>query len=119
MQNFRELSVWQKAHQLTLAVYRATSGFPRAEVFGLTSQIRRACVSIASNLAEGRGRGGDHEFARFCAIARGSATELDYQLLLAKDLAYLNNAEYEVLARYVNEVERMLTGLMQKLKANG
>jgi four helix bundle protein len=86
MQDFRELQVWRKAHRLTLAVYRATAGFPREELYGLTGQIRRSCSSIPANLAEGCGRSGDSDFARFCSIAIGSASELEYHLLLAKDL---------------------------------
>jgi four helix bundle protein len=86
MKDFREPKVWQKAHQLTLAVYRITADFPRHELYGLTSQLRRSSSSITANLAEGCGRNGDAEFARFCAIGMGSASELDYHLLLAKDL---------------------------------
>lgn len=86
MKDFHELKVWQKAHQLTLAVYRITTGFPRAELYGLTSQLRRASSSVPANLAEGCGRNGDAEFARFCSIAMGSASELEYHLLLAREL---------------------------------
>jgi len=83
MKDFRELKVWEKAHQLTLEVYKATTIFPKDELYGLTSQIRRACASIPANIAEGCGRRGDAEFARFLGIAMGSASELDYHLLLA------------------------------------
>ena len=86
MKDFHELKVWQKAHQLTLAVYRMTATFPREELYGLTTQLRRSCSSIPANLAEGCGRNGDAEFARFCCIAMGSASELEYHLLLARDL---------------------------------
>ena len=82
-----ELKVWQKAHQLTLAVYQITAPFPREELYGLTSQLRRAAASIPANLAEGCGRNGDAEFARFCSIALGSVSELDYHLLPARDLS--------------------------------
>jgi four helix bundle protein len=84
MQDFRKLRVWQRAHELTLSLYRATATFPAAERFGLTSQIRRASSSIGANLAEGCGRIGDAEFARFCSIGMGSACELEYHLLLAR-----------------------------------
>jgi four helix bundle protein len=94
MKNFRELKVWQKAHELTLAVYRSTRDFPREEFYGLTSQIRRATASIGANLAEGCGRNGDAEFARYCSIAMGSASELEYHLLLAQDLKLLKPGEY-------------------------
>ena len=118
MKDFRQLQVWQKAHQLTLAVYRVTASFPRAELYGLTTQLRRSSASIAANLAEGCGRNGDAEFARFCSIAMGSASELDYHLLLASDLKLINGKDYTELARQTSQVKRMLTGLLQKLIAD-
>jgi four helix bundle protein len=118
MKDFRELKVWQKAHEWTLALYRVTAAFPREEQYGLTSQIRRACSSIAANLAEGCGRNGDAEFARYCSIAMGSASELEYHLLLAKDLNLIKPADYEDLAPRATELKRMLTALMQRLKAD-
>ena len=118
MNDFRNLQVWQKAHQLTLTVYRLTASFPRAELYGLTTQLRRSSSSIAANLAEGCGRNGDPELARFCSIAMGSASELDYHLLLAKDLKLLNVTDYAELARQTTQVKRMLTGLIQKLTAD-
>jgi four helix bundle protein len=117
MKDFRDLSVWKRAHELTLAVYRATTGFPREERFGLTSQIRRSCTSIPANIAEGCGRSGDPEFSRFLSIAMGSASELDYHLLLANDLELLSNTDHEELAGKLTEVKRMLGGLIGKLKA--
>jgi len=111
------LKVWEKAHQLTLEVYRATASFPREEAYGLTSQIRRASSSIGANLAEGCGRSGDTEFARFCSIARGSASELEYHPLLAKDLQFLPASLHEKLAADAIEIKRMLTALIQKLTA--
>jgi four helix bundle protein len=117
MKDYRELKVWQKAHKLTLAIYRISADFPRAELYGLTSQLRRSCSSISANLAEGCGRNGDAELARFCSIAMGSASELDYHLLLAKDLNLIEPKNYGVLAEHTSEVKRMLTGLYQTLKA--
>lgn len=117
MKDFRELKVWQKAHELTLAVYEATASFPREERYGLTSQLRRASSSIGANLAEGCGRNGDAELARFCSIAMGSASELEYHLLLARDLALLPPEAYNDVAERTTEVKRMLAGLLQKLKA--
>jgi four helix bundle protein len=117
VQDFRELKVWQKAHELTLAVYKVTAAFPRDEMYGLTSQIRRSCSSIAANLAEGCGRNGDAEFARYCSIAMGSASETEYHLLLARDLKMITPVDYEELYRRVSELKRMLTGLTQKLRA--
>jgi four helix bundle protein len=83
LKDFRKLKVWEKSHHLALSVYQATSSFPDHEQYGLTSQMRRAAVSIPANIAEGYGRGGDAEFARFLQIASGSAAELQYQILLA------------------------------------
>ena len=118
MKDFHELNVWQKAHQLTLAVYQITAQFPREELFGLTSQLRRACASIPANLAEGCGRTGDAEFCRFCSIAMGSASEVEYHLLLCKDLGYINPNDHEELSQTTIEVKKMLTALIQKLKAD-
>jgi len=118
VKDFRELKVWQKAHQLTLAVYQLTAGFPREELYGLTTQLRRCCSSIAANLAEGCGRNGDAEFARFCSIAMGSASELEYHLLLARDLKLIKPKDHEELAQHAIELKRMLTALLQKLNAD-
>jgi four helix bundle protein len=117
VKDFRDLKVWQKAHQLTLAVYRITASFPREELYGLTSQLRRSCSSISANLAEGCGRNGDAELARFCSIALGSASELGYRLLLARDLKLINPKDYGELAQRTKEVKRMLGGLLGKLNA--
>ncbi len=116
MRNFRELIVWQKAHNLTLSVYRATVPFPKEELYGLTSQIRRSCESIPANIAEGCGRTGASELGRFLQIAMGSASELEYHLLLARDLHFLNGTDYDCLAGYVTEVKRMLTAFIRQLQ---
>ena len=118
MKDFRELKVWEKGHSLTMAVYGVTAGFPKEELYGLTSQIRRSCVSIPANIAEGCGRSGDAELARFLQIAMGSASELEYHFLLARDLGYLNPAKYEPLSKEATEVKKMLTVFIQTLKAN-
>ena len=115
MKDFRKLKVWEKSHGLAIAVYRATAGFPRGEVFGLTAQMRRACVSIPSNLAEGCGRRSDAELARFATFSLGSASELEYQLLLARGLGYLEEQEAVALAGAVVEVKRMTSGLISRL----
>jgi len=117
MKDFRKLKVWGRAHQLVLAVYHTTASFPRDETYGLTAQIRRAASSIPSNIAEGCGRNGDAELARFCLIARGSASELEYQILLAHDLKLLPSGHYEQLTQEITEIKRMLTVLVQKLTA--
>lgn len=108
--------MWEKGHQLTLAVYRATRKFPREELYGLTSQMRRAAASIPTNLAEGCCRSGDADFARFAQIAMGSAGELKYQCVLARDLGFIENTEGESLIGAVDEVQRMLTSLIQTLR---
>jgi four helix bundle protein len=117
VKDFRQLKVWEKAHQLALALYHVTASFPRDETYGLTGQIRRAASSIPSNLAEGCGREGDAELARFCYIARGSASELEYHLLLARDLKLIQSNDYEQLAQQTTEIKRMLTVFVQKLTA--
>lgn len=106
MQDFRNLDVWARAHQLTLLVYQLTDTFPRSELFGLTSQIRRAASSIATNLAEGCGRT-QPEFGRFVQIALGSACEVEYQLLLARDLKLLSFDSYETADAELGSVKRM------------
>ena len=116
MKNFRDLKVWQKAHSLTLAIYQATIQFPADERFGLTNQIRRASASIGTNLAEGCGYNTDAMTKRFAQIAMGSASEVEYQLLLAHDLKYLATEDNQTLARNIEEVKRMLTGYIQSLK---
>ncbi len=118
MKDFHELKVWQKAHQLTLAVYQITAAFPRTELYGLTSQLRRASASIPANLAEGCGRNGDAELARFCSIAMGSASELEYHLLLARDLKLIASKDHDELSQRAIELKRMLAGLLQKLNAD-
>ena len=116
MQDFRNLKVWQKAHALTLDVYRTTRGFPSDERFGLTSQLRRSCASIPANLAEGCARGGDIDFARFVNVAAGSASETDYHLLLARDLEYFSHNAYQPLFEQVTEVKRMLNSFERTLR---
>ncbi len=116
MQNFRNLKVWAKAHKVTLAAYKATETFPKTEQYGLTAQIRRSAASVCANIAEGCGRGGRIEFARFLQIAFGSASELEYHLILAGDLRFLDPTTYGSLDRAVIEVKRMLASLIGKLK---
>ena len=115
MQDFRDLKVWAKAHQLALDIYGATRSFPCEEPYGLTSQIRRSAVSVPSNIAEACGRGGG-DFGRFLQIAMGSASELEYQLILSRDLDLLGSATFQPLAERTIEVKRMLGSLLAKLK---
>lgn len=116
MRDYRELIVWQKAHRLTLDVYALTKAFPRDEMFGLTSQLRRAATSIPSNIAEGAGRRTNTDFARFLDIAAGSCNEVEYQLLLALDLGYLDEPTYTPLTARLAEIRRILTRLTQKMR---
>lgn len=109
MRDFRNLKVWRKAHDLTLAVYRVTRSFPPEELYGLTSQMRRSSASVPTNIAEGCGREGDAELSRFLSMAGGSASELEYQLFLARDFGFLGAAEYRKLTTEVTEVKRMLS----------
>jgi four helix bundle protein len=95
MKDFRDLQVWHKAHLLTLSSYRVTEAFPKAETYGITIQIRRCAASIAANIAEGCGKRGNSEFRRFLNIASGSASELEYHFLLARDLTFLNELDYQ------------------------
>ena len=118
VKDFRDLKVWEKAHNLTLALYALTRGFPKDELYGLVSQIRRASASIGANIAEGCGRTGDGELSRFLQIAMGSASELEYHLILAGDLNLMSAAGYERLDQQVTEVKRMLSSFILKLKAD-
>jgi len=117
MRNYEDLQVWQKAHILTLAIYKSTQCFPSEERFGLTSQIRRSCSSIGANLAEGCGRRSDAEMARFVQIAMGSGAELSYHLQLARDLDLLSKSSADHLRADLSEVMRMLSALSQKLRS--
>jgi four helix bundle protein len=117
MRNFREIKVWERAHSLTLDVYKVTRAFPKDELYGLTSQTRRAAASVGANIAEGCGKNSKPDFARFLQIALGSASELEYHLLLAHDLGYLPGEVHEQLAVRVTEIKRMLTGFIQHLNA--
>jgi four helix bundle protein len=117
MKDFKKLKVWEKAHRLTLNVYEASSNFPREELYGLTSQIRRSCVSIPTNISEGCGRSSDTDFARFLQIAMGSASEVEYLLLLGRDLRLLLRQDYEELTGEVIEIKRMLTSLIKTLRS--
>jgi four helix bundle protein len=116
MRNYRDLQVWNKAHKLTLELYRVSQRFPREEIYGITSQLRRAAVSIGANLAEGCGRRTSPELARFVRIAMGSASELDYHLLLSKDLGFMNNDDFAHTASELTEVRKMLTSFLSSVE---
>jgi four helix bundle protein len=118
MKNFRDLQVWHKAHSLTLASYRITSTFPKQEMYGLTSQMRRCAASVAANIAEGCGKRGNGEFYRFLNVALGSASELEYHFLLARDLDFVTEESYKHLNHSVIEIKRMLASLVCKVEAD-
>ncbi len=116
MKDFRDLHVWDRAHTLTLNIYTLIAKFPREELYGLTTQIRRCGVSIGANIAEGCGKLGNNEFQRFLQIASGSASELDYELLLAKDLGYLASSECLKVSDELSQIRKMLSALLRKVQ---
>lgn len=116
MQNYKELKVWEKAHELTLLIYDITAKFPKQEIYTLTSQLRRSAYSVPSNIAEGCGKNSANDLANFLNIALGSANETEYFLLLAKDLGYIEREKYQVLNTAINEIKAMLIALVQKVR---
>ena len=119
MQDYSKLHVWSKAHHIALEVHRATKSFPREERFELTSQVRRAAMAVPINIAEGAGRSSRPTFAHFLDIANGSVNELDYQLLLAKDLGYLSEEKHQSLTESLRDLGRMLSGFRRTLIKRG
>jgi len=113
MADFKRLAVWKSSHEMVLQIYRQTAAFPRHELFGLTSQMRRAAVSIPANIAEGRGRDTDRDFARFITMSLGSVSELEYFLILAKDLGYQDSPR---IAADLASIGRRLHGLRSSLQ---
>ena len=116
MQNFKDLKVWRKSHELTLAIYELTRQFPQNEMYALTSQVRRATFSIPSNIAEGCGRNTNADFAHFLNIALGSINELDYFILLSKDLNYVSSDMYINTEKMIGEIRAMLISLINKIR---
>ena len=116
MKDFRTLKVWEKGHHLTLQIYKTTALFPKEELYGLTSQLRRSAASIPTNIAEGCGRSGDAEFGRYLQIAMGSASETEYHLILAFDLGYIDELTFQKVNSDLIEVKQMLAGLIKKLR---
>ena len=119
MKNFRDLQIWIRSHGFTLEIYRLTDGFPKTEIYGLVSQMRRSASSIPTNIAEGCGRNTEKDFARFLDNAMGSASELEYQLILARDLKYMQSDDFEKTASELTEIKRMLNAFIQKLRTSG
>lgn len=116
MKDFRDLRVWEESHKLTLEIYKITADFPKCELYGLTSQIRRCSASIGANIAEGCGKRGNNEFQRYLQIASGSASELDYHLLLSRDLGFLQETQYRNLEESLTKLRKMMTSLLQKIE---
>ena len=116
MQNYKELKVWDKAHQLTLKIYQLTKIFPKEEIYGLTSQVRRSAASMPANIAEGCGKNSQLELAHYLNTSLGSANETEYHLLLAKDLNYFGIEEHDILAEQINEIKAMLISLIAKVR---
>ena len=115
MRNFQELTIWQRSHSLTLKVYSITNTFPKDELFGIISQMRRSSSSIPTNIAEGCGRNSNPEMKRFLIIATGSASELEYQLILSKDLKYLSENLYKELQNELIEIRKMIHSFIKNL----
>ena len=115
MRDFKELKVWHKSHRFVIEVYRHSRSFPADERFGLTAHLRKSATSVPSNIAEGCGREGERELARFLSIAAGSASEADCQLLLARDLGYLQPEVHRLLDDQANEAKRMLNSFIKTL----
>ncbi len=116
MKNFKNLKVWQKGMNIVLKVYKSANGFPKEELYGLTSQIKRSAISIPSNIAEGSGRGTDKEFNRFMDIALGSSFELETQLVIAKTLDFISEEDFKTISMKLDEGQRMISGLQKNLK---
>ena len=118
MQNYKSLKVWQDAHQLNLSIYKRSKAFAKEEVYGLTSQLRRASTSIPNNIAEGCGKNSNLDFANFLQYSLGSTNEVDYLLLLSKDLGYLDLEEYLSLEEQLNKIRAKLINLIQQVRKN-
>ena len=116
MQNYRDLKVWSKAHEFTVKIYEVSKQFPKEEIYGVTSQIRRAASSIPANIAEGCGKFTQLDLARYLNIAMGSANESEYFLLLSKDLSYLSIDNFEILNKMINEIKAMLISFIGKVR---
>ncbi|TKC12551.1 four helix bundle protein [Pedobacter polaris] len=117
MQNFKELKVWEKAHQITLSIYKVSANFPKEEIYSLTNQLRRAVSSIPANIAEGCGKNTQADLANFLNISLGSANEAEYFLILSKDLDYLTEEQFSILSNSINEVKAMLISLIGRVRS--
>ncbi len=118
MKDFKKLKVWQHGIEVVVDVYQFSQSFPKEEVYGLTSQMRRSAVSVPSNIAEGSGRNSDKDFCRFLDISLGSAFELETQLIIANKLAFISNDKFCELVNKVQEEQKMISGLLRSMKNN-
>lgn len=116
MQNYKDLQVWKKSHELTLEIYKVTKSFPKEEIFALVSQLRRASASIPTNIAEGSGRFTKKDFASFLQISLGSAQEVEYLILLSKELNFINETDFNQLEKSIGEIKAMLISLIKKVR---
>lgn len=116
MKDFRQLQVWSKSHELVKELYKVSESFPKQELFGLTSQLRRASISVPTNIAEGCGRGSDADFKRFIQIEFASASEVEYLIFLSFELSFIIESDYLFLNNQIIEIKKMLAGLINKLK---
>ncbi len=116
MQDYRKLDTWRKAHKFALEIYEIVNEFPKIEIYSLTDQLKRASVSMPANIAEGCGRQTPKELLRYLYIAFGSACEVEYYLLLAKDLDYISETDFQRLAHGIEEIKKMISGLMSKVE---
>jgi len=115
MKDFKNLKVWQKGINLVVNIYKVSENFPKEEIYGLTSQVRRSAVSIPSNIAEGSGRNSDKDFNRFLDISLGSSFELETQIIIAHELNFLSDNEFDNLTEKVQEEQKMITGLQRSI----
>jgi len=116
MQNYRKLKIWERSHSLVLEIYRLTRAFPKEEIFGITAQLRRAASSVPANIVEGSARSSDPDFSRFLNIALGSLNELDYFLMLSRDLSYLDNKCHLQLQESIDHLRKMMISMITRLK---
>jgi four helix bundle protein len=116
MQNYKDLLVWQKSHEFVISIYNSLRTFPKEETYNLVSQLKRASISIPTNIAEGSGRFTPKDFAHFLQNALGSAHETEYLILLSKDLGYINSEVYIIHSQYINEIKAMLITLIKKVR---
>lgn len=118
MRDFKKLMVWERSHKFAIVVYKLTKQFPKEELYGITSQMRRAAISIPTNIAEGCGKRTEKDFSKYLSIASGSASEVEYLLMLAKELEFVDEINFELLYTEINEIKKMLNSFQIKINTN-